>query len=162
MISSTLYSSRSEDWATPPEFFSRLDAVFHFRLDACASEKNAKCERYFTKQQDALPRDWFPYRSVWMNPPYGRDIARWMKKAYNESRKGCVVVCLVHARTDTKWWHDWVHQKAQVVFVKGRLKFGDARNSAPFPSAVVIYGLDTVIAGAGDGWRDGESLWSPV
>lgn len=74
-----------------------------------------------------------------MNPPYGREIGLWMRKAYEESLKGCIVVCLVPSRTDTAWWHDYVQGKAEVRFVRGRLKFGNAKNSAPFPSAVVIY-----------------------
>jgi site-specific DNA-methyltransferase (adenine-specific) len=130
MIHTSLYSSQKEDWATPQEFFDRLNHVFHFELDVCASPENTKCSQYFTKEQDALTRSWNTARSI------------WMKKAYMESLKGCIVVCLVHARTDTRWWHDWVKNKGVVIFVKGRLKFGDSKNSAPFPSAVVVYGLD--------------------
>ena len=117
-------------------FFDRLDAEFGFDLDVCASPENAKCTIYFTKEDDGLSRDWTGV--VWMNPPYGREIGRWLKKA-NESAKdnGATVVCLVPARTDTNWWHEYVIQH-EVRFVRGRLKFGDAKNSAPFPSAVVV------------------------
>ncbi len=137
----TQATSKSEDWATPLEFFNLLHAEFDFTLDVCASEWNAKCPKFFTKQQDGLDRPWAPER-CWMNPPYGRDIGRWMAKARDEARSGALVVCLVPARTDTTWWHEFIGQRAEVRFVKGRLKFvhQDGRGDpAPFPSAVVIY-----------------------
>jgi len=134
------YSSKSDDWATPDDFFEELDSVFRFDLDACATADNAKCERYFTREQDALQQRW--HGTVWMNPPYGRQIADFMAKAYTESLEGATVVCLVPARTDTRWWHAYA-TKGQVVYLKGRLKFGGkipgATTSAPFPSAVVIF-----------------------
>ena len=130
------FSSATDLHATPQDFFDRLDAEFGFDLDVCASPENAKCTIYFTKEDDGLSRDWTGV--VWMNPPYGREIGRWLRKA-NESVKdnGATVVCLVPARTDTNWWHEYVI-KHEVRFVRGRLKFGNAKNSAPFPSAVVI------------------------
>ena len=130
------FSSATDLHATPQDFFDRLDAEFGFDLAVCASPENAKCTIYFTKEDDGLSRDWTGV--VWMNPPYGREIGRWLKKA-NESAKdnGATVVCLVPARTDTNWWHEYVIQH-EVRFVRGRLKFGDAKNSAPFPSAVVV------------------------
>jgi site-specific DNA-methyltransferase (adenine-specific) len=152
MTSKVLFSSQSEDWATPQDFFYKLNASFQFQLDACASVENAKCSQFYTKDDDALAQSWHWAKSVWMNPPYGRTIGSWMQKAYNESLKGCIVVCLVHARTDTRWWHDWVKDKAQVWFDKGRLKFGGSKNSAPFPSAVIVYGLDLerIVNGTGN------------
>lgn len=129
------FSSASAEWATPDDLFSELDAIFHFDLDACASPDNAKCSRYFTKEDDALQRRWSG--TVWMNPPYGREIQAFMRKAYDESCRGSTVVCLVPSRTDTSWWHTYARQ-GQIVFLRGRLKFGGARNSAPFPSAIVI------------------------
>ena len=136
MISETLYSSRSEDWATPQDFFDKLNDEFNFTLDPCSSEENHKCPKYYTKEQDGLNQNWDGER-VFMNPPYGKTIARWMEKAVKT--KGTVVV-LVHSRTDTRWWHNWVEPYAdEVRFVKGRLKFGGSKFAAPFPSAVVIY-----------------------
>ena len=130
------FSSATDLHATPQDFFDRLDAEFGFDLDVCASPENAKCTIYFTKEDDGLSRDCTAV--VWLNPPYGREIGRWLRKA-NESVKdnGATVVCLVPARTDTNWWHEYVI-KHEVRFVRGRLKFGNAKNSAPFPSAVVI------------------------
>jgi phage N-6-adenine-methyltransferase len=141
-ISSSLYSSRSEEWSTPQDFFAKLNHEFRFTLDPCASPQNAKCRRFFTKKQNGLVRDWSGER-VFLNPPYGYLIGYWLRKAREESVKGALVVCLVHARTDTRWWHENVQNIAdEVRFVKGRLKFESPtgkRSSAPFPSAVVIY-----------------------
>lgn len=141
---SALRTSDCMEWATPQDFFNRLDHVYEFQLDASASAKNAKCARFFSKKDDGLSQDWYPFRRVWLNPPYGRGIEHWMRKAWEESLKGCLVVCLVPARTDTKWWQSWVTDKAQVTFVPGRLKYVNTRQnkvgSAPFPSALVIYG----------------------
>ena len=138
-ISSTLYSSANEVWETPQDFFDKLDEEFHFDLDPCALPENAKCARYFTPEQDGLLQDWGG-SVVFCNPPYGRKIGRWCQKCYEESLKpDTVVVMLVHARTDTKWFHDWVYGKSEIRFIRGRLKFGGSKNSAPFPSMVVIY-----------------------
>ena len=141
MISETLYSSRTEEWETPQDFFDALDAEFHFTLDAASTDENAKCANHFTKEDDGLHKSWGGQR-VWLNPPYGKGIGKWLKKAYEESREpGTVVVCLVPARTDTRWFHDWIYQKpdVEIRFVKGRLKFGGGKNSAPFPSMVVVF-----------------------
>ena len=129
------FSSATDLHATPQDFFDKLNDEFHFELDVCANSENTKCPRYFTLEVDGLTRYW---KGVcWMNPPYGREIGKWMKKADESARQGATVVCLVPARTDTKWWHDYA-MKNEIRFVKGRLKFGNAKNSAPFPSAVVI------------------------
>jgi site-specific DNA-methyltransferase (adenine-specific) len=133
-----MFSSETDLWATPQAFYDGLNAEFGFTLDPCSNGENAKCDRFFTKEDDGLAQDWAPH-NVYMNPPYGREIGDWMRKAYEESRKGATVVCLVPARTDTRWFHDYVYGKAELRFVKGRLKFGDAVNSAPFPSMVVVY-----------------------
>jgi len=133
------FSSATDLWATPQEFFDRLDAVHGFTLDACANSENAKCDRYFTKEQDGLAQSWGGV--VWMNPPYGREIGRWMRKAYEASQQGATVVCLVPARTDTRWWHDYAI-KGSIEFIRGRLKFGGHKTNAPFPSAVVIFRPD--------------------
>lgn len=132
------FSSKTDMWSTPQAFFDKYDQVYRFNLDVCATADNAKCENYFTEEDDGLVQDWSGLGNVWMNPPYGREIIHWMKKAYESSLEGATVVCLVPARTDTKWWHEYA-MKGQIEFIRGRLKFGDAKNSAPFPSAVVVF-----------------------
>lgn len=134
-----LLSSETDDWATPREFYRTLDYEFGFVLDPCASESNAKCARYFTHEDDGLAQDWSP-GPVYMNPPYGREIPRWVEKAWLESQRGVLVVGLLPARTDADWWHRCIiGAAAEVRFIRGRLKFGGSENSAPFPSAVVVW-----------------------
>jgi phage N-6-adenine-methyltransferase len=130
------FSSKTDLWATPQAFYDRYHAVYNFTLDVCASKDNAKCAAYYDIEADGLSQAW--HGVCWMNPPYGRDIGKWMKKAYESSLQGATVVCLVPSRTDTKWWHEYAMQ-GQIEFIKGRLKFGDAKNSAPFPSAIVVF-----------------------
>ena len=130
------FSSATDLWATPQDTFDALHAEFGFTLDVCATAENAKCADYFTVEQDGLAQEW---RGVsWMNPPYGRAIGAWMRKAYESAKGGATVVCLVPARTDTAWWWDYA-MKGEVRFIRGRLKFGGQANSAPFPSAIVIF-----------------------
>jgi phage N-6-adenine-methyltransferase len=131
------YSSKTDDWYTPQYFFDKYNKKYTFELDVCASKDNAKCKKYFTVQQDGLLQDWNGV--CWMNPPYGRAISKWMQKAYESCKANkAIVVCLVPSRTDTKWWHDYA-MKGDIEFIKGRLKFGGAKENAPFPSAVVIF-----------------------
>lgn len=130
------YSSKTDLWATPQDFFNALHKEFKFTLDVCATAENAKCKRYFTVEQNGLTKKWTG--RCWMNPPYGKVISHWMKKAYESAQAGALVVCLVPSRTDTKWWHDYA-MNGEIRFIKGRLKFGNATTSAPFPSAVVIF-----------------------
>ena len=141
-LSGVLFSSRSEEWETPQDLYDELDQEFDFTLDPCASSCNAKCNRFFDKRRDGLAQDW-THERVFMNPPYGREIGRWMSKARQEAERGALVVCLVHARTDTRWWHENVEGIAsEVRFVRGRLRFGRAgvpHMPAPFPSAIVVY-----------------------
>lgn len=132
-----LLSSTTAEWATPQDFFDAQNLIHKFTLDVCADSTNAKCPIYFDKQADGLKQTWAG--TCWMNPPYGREIGKWMQKAYQSAANGTIVVCLVPARTDTKWWHDYAI-KGHVTFIKGRLKFGDAKNSAPFPSALIVLG----------------------
>ena len=139
MKTKTLFSSVTDLWETPQDFFDALDREFHFDLDACAIPENAKCENFFTPEQDGLKQNWGGWRTIWCNPPYGKQIGLWCRKAYEASLQGSTVVMLVHARTDTRWFHDWVYGKAELRFVKGRLKFGGSKNNAPFPSMVAIY-----------------------
>ena len=133
------FSSKSNEWTTPQYLFDELNDEFNFTLDPCATDENAKCSKYFTIEDDGLSKDW-SNDVVFMNPPYGREIKKWIKKAYEESLNGATVVCLIPARTDTTYWHDFIFGKANDIrFLRGRLKFGNSKNSAPFPSAIVIY-----------------------
>jgi len=136
-MSQTLFTSKKDEWETPQELFEQLHQKFLFTLDPCCDESNAKCEQYFTKEDDGLIQSWAGHR-VFMNPPYGRSIGKWMQKAYEEFLNGTTVVCLVPARTDTIWWHEYA-TKGQIIFLRGRLKFGGSKNSAPFPSAIVVF-----------------------
>lgn len=130
------FSSATDQWATPPEFFGRMAQEFAFDVDVCALPENAKVGRYFTPQENGLAQEW---RGIcWMNPPYGRGIGAWVRKAYESAQQGATVVCLLPARTDTAWFHDYC-QRGEIRFLRGRLKFGGSKNSAPFPSMVVIF-----------------------
>lgn len=143
MNTEVLFSSKSDEWSTPKELFDRLNAEFRFTLDVCASAVNAKCDTYYTKEDDALTQSWVGV--CWMNPPYGRGIGEWMKKARESALAGATVVCLVPVRTDTRWWQENIENErgeffaSEVRFLAGRLRFGDAPNCAPFPSAIVVY-----------------------
>jgi phage N-6-adenine-methyltransferase len=133
------FSSKTDDWATPQEFFDSVAKEFGpFDLDVCADRKNAKAPRFYTREDDGLRQPWAG--KCWMNPPYGREIGRWMQRAYEAAKQGASVACLVPARTDTAWWHDYA-AKGVVRFIRGRLKFGGSKNSAPFPSALVLFNM---------------------
>lgn len=145
----TMFSSDSQEWETPSEIFDPLHERHRFTLDVCATAKNAKCPDYFTKADDALSHYWNGV--CWMNPPYGRNVTgKWVEKAYNETRTNpfCeLVVCLLPARTDTKWFHDYIWRgghwtegdSASIDFIRGRVKFVGAKHSAPFPSMIVTF-----------------------
>lgn len=137
MISETLFSSKSTEWETPKSLFNELNSEFAFTLDVCATDDNHKCDKYFTKQQDGLIQDWENER-VFCNPPYGREIIHWVEKC---AKHNGIAVMLLPARTDTKWFHEYIYQKpnASIRFIKGRLKFGGSINSAPFPSMIIIF-----------------------
>lgn len=134
-----MYSSESSEWETPKNLFDHYDSIFQFQLDVCASKNNKKVRQYISKNVDGLSCAW--QHVNWMNPPYGREIGKWIKKAFDESLLGNTTVCLLPARTDTKWWQDYVMKADVIHFIRGRLKFGNMNNSAPFPSAIVIFGL---------------------
>ena len=137
-INEALFSSKKQDWETPIDFFNKLNEIFKFEIDVAASDNNAKCEKYFTEKINGLEQKW--EGTCWMNPPYGREQIKWIEKAYKESQNGATVVCLIPARPDTKVWQDVIFKKAiAVCFVKGRLKFGGGKESAPFPSALVVF-----------------------
>jgi phage N-6-adenine-methyltransferase len=127
----------SDVWSTPQAFFDALDGEFHFTLDVCAIATNAKCDRYFTPEQDGLAQEW-QQETVWCNPPYSH-VAQWIAKSYEASKAGATVVCLTYAKTDTRWWHTYCLPYAEIRYLKGRLKFAGSKNSAPSPSAVVIF-----------------------
>jgi len=128
MINKGLFSSASCHWATPKDLYESLNTEFVFTDDPCPLHAT----------EDGLARSWG--ERTYMNPPYGREIGKWLRKAYEESQKGKLVVCLIPSRTDTQWWHECVMKAQEIRFIRGRLKFGDAKNSAPFPSAIVIFG----------------------
>ena len=137
MMDKALFSSATAEWETPHDLFAFLDKRFGFEVDVCATAENAKCARWYDKKTDGLSREWAG--RCWMNPPYGREIGAWVRKARLEAERGALVVGLLPARTDTKWWHENVTRHADVCFIAGRLRFGAAKNSAPFPSAVVVW-----------------------
>ena len=140
MNTEVMFSSQTDEWATPWDLFNKLDDTFHFTLDPCADESNHKCDLYYTKEQDGLKQSWAGH-SVFVNPPYGREIGKWVAYSYEQSKvANTVVVMLLPARTDTKWFHDYIYYNAEIEFIRGRIKFGNSKNSAPFPSMVVVFG----------------------
>lgn len=134
------FSSTTDLWATPQSLFDELNQEFRFTLDVCAIPENAKCPTFYSPTEDGLAQPWTGV--CWMNPPYGRAIGLWVAKAYRAAIEGTTVVALLPARTDTTWWHEYVVKAKDIRFLRGRLRFGDARNSAPFPSAVVVFHAD--------------------
>ncbi len=138
MNTDLMFSSETDLWSTPQDLFDKLNETYHFVLDVCATKENTKCKEYFTKEQDGLMQNWGGYEGFkWMNPPYGREIGRWVKKAFESGK----VVALLPARTDTLWFHQYIYSPGgvQIRFIKGRLKFGNCKNSAPFPSMIVVF-----------------------
>lgn len=139
MNKQAMFSSKTDLWETPQEFYDQLDAEFHFTLDVCALPENAKCRKYYTPEQDGLSQPWEGV--CWCNPPYGRETGSWVHRAQLASAAGNTVVMLLPARTDTRWFHDFIYNQkhVEIRFLRGRLKFGNAKTSAPFPSMVVIF-----------------------
>lgn len=150
-----MFSAESVEWETPQIIFDYLDNIYRFTLDPCCHKKTAKCKKFYTKQDDGLSKSW-KGETVFMNPPYGREISKWIMKAWEESEMDDItIVCLVPARTDTKWWHNYCMFADKITFIKGRLKFNKWKyvytssgkryinivdtNSAPFPSAIVVF-----------------------
>ena len=131
-----IFSSKTCEWPTPQEIFDKLNAEFHFTLDPCANDDNHKCDKYYTLETNGLAQDWSSER-IFLNPPYGRGIDKWVKKLYETNAP--VKVALLPARTDTHWFHNYVLGKAELRFIKGRIKFGDSKSGAPFPSFLAIY-----------------------
>lgn len=139
MLNKNLFSSDSDEWGTPINFYNELNKEFHFTLDPCASNTNHKCDKFFTKEQNGLLQKW-DGETVFCNPPYGHKIQLWIEKCYKEHiQNNITVVMLLPARTDTKWFHNFIYNKSEIRFIQGRLKFNESKNSAPFPSMVVVY-----------------------
>lgn len=137
-LPAAMVSSASVEWPTPPELFAALDAEFGFTLDPCATASSAKCARYFAMDDDGLAQPWAPH-TVFCNPPYGpRETGRWVRKAWEESERGAMVVLLIPARVDTAWWHEYC-SRGEVRFLRGRVRFVGSETGAPFPSAVVVF-----------------------
>ena len=131
------YSSKTEEWPTPQWLFDALNKEFGFTVDVCSTDENAKCKKHYTKTDNGLLKSWSG-EVAWMNPPYGDGIKPFMARAHDAAmNEGATVVCLVPSRTDTAWWHEYA-MKHEIRLLRGRLKFGDAKDSAPFPSALVI------------------------
>lgn len=147
-INEALFSSNTGVWVTPQAFFDKLNIEFNFEVDVCANPSNTKCATFYTPEQDGLVQDWTG-KACWMNPPYGREISHWIKKAYDSTRQpGTTVVALLPARTDTKYFHKYIYnttswsprERVSIRFIKGRLRFGGAKSGAPFPSMIVVFG----------------------
>ena len=138
-MNKVLFSSAKEEWETPQDLFNALNDEFHFTVDVCALPENAKCNEYFTPEMDGLVQHWGGV--CWCNPPYGRKIINWVIKAKMAQSTGATVVMLLPARTDTKWFHEYIYNgwNTEIRFIKGRLKFGGSKNAAPFPSMIVIF-----------------------
>ena len=136
MNTDVMFSSKTDQWSTPKDFFKTLNDEFDFTLDPCADELNHKCEKYYTKEQNGLIQSWKGER-VFCNPPYGSTLKDWVKKCAESDAE--LVVMLIPARTDTKYFHEYIYNKSEIRFIKGRLKFGNSKNSAHFPSMLVIF-----------------------
>lgn len=139
MLNKGLFTSNSDLWETPQEFFDKLNKEFNFTLDPCATVETAKCKKFYTRGDNGLIQDWGG-NVVFVNPPYGRVLRDWVEKCSNESKKkNIIVVMLIPARPDTRYFHKYIYHKAEIRFIKGRLKFNDGKGSAPFPSMLVIF-----------------------
>ena len=138
-----LFSSSSENWSTPMDLFELINSKYNFTVDVCADASNNKVKKYYNIQKDGLSQDW-SNDVCWCNPPYGKNISKWIEKAYVESEKGTKIVMLLPSRTDTKWFHNFIYENknAKIEFIKGRLKFSGSNNSAPFPSMIVKFNLN--------------------
>ena len=135
-MKSVHFSSKTNEWATPQATYDELNEEFAFTLDPCATGENAKCDKWYTIEDDGLSQSWNGQR-VFCNPPYGREIGKWVKKC--ASREADIAVMLIPARTDTAYFHDYIYNHAEIRFLRGRLYFNDSAGRAPFPSMIVIF-----------------------
>ena len=139
-IQNNAFKSESEEYETPKEIFEPLQKEFNLQLDVCASSSNHKLDNYFTKEDDALTKDWHKHGNFWMNPPFGRQLKKWVQKGYEESQKGVIGVSILPVRSNTLWWHKYIiDTKAEVRFLKGEIKFGDCKRGLWLPFAIVIW-----------------------
>ena len=137
-INNGLMSSNTSEWATPQSLYDELNMEFDFTLDPCCTESNRKCDKYYTKEDNGLTKDWSG-ETVFCNPPYGRELKDWVKKCHSEAKKkGTTVVMLIPARTDTSYFHDYIYGEHEIRFIRGRLCFNNSRKQAPFPSMIVV------------------------
>lgn len=134
------FESTSTEYETPDYLFEPLKIEFDIILDVCATRKNTKCKLFFTKVEDAFSKEWHEYGNCWMNPPWGKELKKWVRKAYEESRKGITVVCLLPVRSNTNWWHDYC-LKGEIRFLKGEIKFKGMERGLWLPCAIVIFKL---------------------
>lgn len=140
MVSKTLFSSATGEWETPQALFDELNKEFWFTFDLAASNDNKKCAHFYTIYDNSLNKDWLKLNGcLWLNPPYGRNIGPWVAKGWFAACKGAKIVMLLPARTDTRWFHDFIYTQHEIRFLKGRLKFGGSKHPAPFPSMIVIF-----------------------
>lgn len=161
-LSNAFFTSQRDDWETPQVLFDKLNDLYHFTLDPCSTNTNAKCRKHYTIKDDGLAQSWAG-EHVFCTPPYGREIGKWVKKCYEESQRGTHIVLLIPARTDTAYFHDYIYGKADIEFLRGRLKFeldGVPAQSAPFPSMLVFYGFKTLEQAAlpADNYIDNQTL----
>lgn len=134
-----MVSSKTNEWATPQKLFDYLDDIFHFTLDPCSTDENAKCSKHYTLEDDGLSKSW-DNEVVFMNPPYGGHTAKWLKKAVDQRGGGTTTVCLIVSSSDRSYWHEIIDKKAdEIWFLRGRVKFGGQKNTAPFASAIVVF-----------------------
>ena len=146
MMTSVMFSKDSDEWATPKDFYNHLDSLYEFVFDLACSKDNCKTADGFTLLENALEQDWFQISLdtdggwLWCNPPYSK-CKEFVDKAYSEMLLGAKIIMLIPSRTDTKWFHSFIYKQAgvEIEFIKGRLKFGEAKNSAPFPSMIVKF-----------------------
>ena len=138
-LQSAMVSSKSNEWETPQALFDTLNSEFGFTLDPCATTQNAKCRKYYTQKNDGLAHSWSG-EIVFMNPPYGGNTGKWIQKAWQESRDGAIIVCLIVSATDRSYWHDYIFPHAsEIRWLRGRLRFGEAKSTAPFASAIIVF-----------------------
>lgn len=141
-FTSGMRSSLTDQWDTPQYVFDALDSEFHFTLDVCADESNHMCARYFTKEQDGLSQNWEGV--CWMNPPHGREIGKWTRKARESAKAGTIVVCLLPVRMDTQWWAEDVLKATELRIIRGHLKFRGSDSGAPFQSVIAVFGTPKI------------------
>ena len=133
-----LFTSNTSEWETPPDLFDSLNKEFQFTLDPCSTDENAKCQKHYTKKQNGLLQDWSG-ETVFCNPPYGREMVNWIRKCYDHFVGGGTAILLIPARTDTQAFHEYIYGKAEIRFIRGRIRFVGSKWNAPFPSMIVIY-----------------------